>query len=93
MKCIRRTAKYTWQDYKTSEEILSELKISPVVKKILNYRNKWTQHVRRMDRDRQTDRQTATLNYEISTVWETKPRTTPRNISRPVHETGTGHEA
>ena len=24
-------------------------------------------------------RQTATLNYEMSTLWETKPRTTPRN--------------
>jgi hypothetical protein len=28
---------------------------------------------------RQTDRQTATLNYEMSTVWETKPRTITQN--------------
>ena len=27
-------------------------------------------------------RQTATLNYEISTMWETKPRTTPQKTSR-----------
>ena len=27
-------------------------------------------------------RQTATLNYEISTVWEKKPRTTTLRISR-----------
>jgi len=30
-----------------------------------------------MDRDRQT----ATLNCEISTLWETKPRTTPQKTS------------
>jgi hypothetical protein len=39
-----------------------------------------------MDRDRQT----ATLNYEISTVWETKPRTTTQKTYRllmgPVQE-------
>jgi hypothetical protein len=27
-------------------------------------------------------RQTATLNYEISTIWETKPRTFPQKDSR-----------
>jgi hypothetical protein len=36
-----RMAKYTWQDYKTNEDILSELKINTVVKKIQNYKNKW----------------------------------------------------
>jgi hypothetical protein len=48
-----------------------------------------------MDRDRQT----ATLNCEVSTVWETKPRTTPHKTSgrlmepeqvtwsKPVHAT------
>ena len=36
-----RMAKYTRQEYKTNEDILSELKINPVVKKIQNYRNKW----------------------------------------------------
>jgi hypothetical protein len=38
-------AKYTWGDHKTKEDILSELKITPVAKKTQNYRNKWTQHV------------------------------------------------
>ena len=37
---MRITAKYKWQDYKTSEDILSELKINPVVNKVQNYRNK-----------------------------------------------------
>jgi hypothetical protein len=45
-------AKYTWQDYKTNEDILSEIKINPVVKKIQNCRNKWIQHVWRMDTGR-----------------------------------------
>jgi len=40
MKFVRRTAQCTWQDYKTNEDILSELKIKPVVKKIQNQRNK-----------------------------------------------------
>jgi len=31
MKLIRKRAKYKWQDYKTNEDILPELKISPVV--------------------------------------------------------------
>ena len=32
-------AKYTWQDDKTNEDILSELKIVQVTEKIQNYRN------------------------------------------------------
>jgi hypothetical protein len=36
-KFMRRTAKYTWQDFETSKDILSELKINPLVKKIKNY--------------------------------------------------------
>lgn len=52
MKFKRRKAKYTWQDYKNNDNILSEIKISPVVKKIQNYRNKLVQYVWQMDRDR-----------------------------------------
>ena len=50
MKFKRRMAKYTWQDYKNNEDILSELKINPVVKKIQNYRIKLVQQVWQMDR-------------------------------------------
>ena len=46
MKFMRRTAKYIQQDYKTNEDVLSELQ------KIQNYGNKWVQHVQRMNRDR-----------------------------------------
>jgi len=36
-----RTAQPAWKDYKPNEDILSALKINPVVKKIQNYRNEW----------------------------------------------------
>jgi len=41
MIVIGRMAKYTWQYYKTNEDILSKLKINPVIIKIQNYNNKW----------------------------------------------------
>ena len=37
MKFVRRKSKYTWQDYKTNEDITTELKINTVVKKFQNY--------------------------------------------------------
>ena len=40
IKFIIINAKYTWQDNKTNENILTKLKINPVAKKIQNYRNK-----------------------------------------------------
>jgi len=51
---LRSTAKYIRQDYTsiTNAEILSELKIKPVLKKIQSYRNKLVQHVRQLDGDR-----------------------------------------
>ena len=78
MKFMGRMAQYTWQDYKTNDDILPELKIERAVKEIQNYRNEWIKQVRRMDREKQT----ATLNYEMSTAWEKKPRATPQKTSR-----------
>ena len=49
---MRRTVKYTQHDNKTNEDILSEIKINLVVKKIQNYRNKWIQYVWQINRDR-----------------------------------------
>jgi hypothetical protein len=49
MKFMRTTAKYTWQDHKRNQDITEELKMQPVMEKINNYKNKWIQHVRRMD--------------------------------------------
>jgi hypothetical protein len=52
MKFMMKTAKYTWLDYKRNQDITEELKMQPVMEKINNYKNKWIQHVRRMDRAR-----------------------------------------
>jgi hypothetical protein len=35
MKYVRRTAGYTWTDYKTNTQIAKELKITPILEKLL----------------------------------------------------------
>ena len=52
MKFMRRKANGEWQDYKTNDDILPELKMNPIVNKFQNYVNKCIQLVQRMDRDR-----------------------------------------
>jgi len=52
MKCMRRTAGYTWTDYKTNTQITKELKITPILDKLLEYKRNWIQHVNRMPRNR-----------------------------------------
>jgi hypothetical protein len=52
MKYMRRTAGYTWIDYKTNTQIAKELKITPTLNKLLEYRRNWIQHVNRMPRNR-----------------------------------------
>jgi len=51
-KYIRRTAGYTWTDYKTNAQIAKELKLTPVLEKLLKYKRSWIQHVNRMQRNR-----------------------------------------
>ena len=46
------SSKYIWQDYRTNEYNLSEIKTNPVVNKIQNYKSKWIQRIRWMDTDR-----------------------------------------
>jgi len=72
-KGLMRTAKYTWQDYKSNEDSLSELNI-----------NSGAKEQKYMDTTCSANgqRQTAILNYELSTMWETKPRTTRLKTSR-----------
>ena len=48
MKYMRRTAGYTWTDYKTNAQIAKELKITPNLDKLLEYKRNWIQHVNRM---------------------------------------------
>jgi hypothetical protein len=52
MKYMRRTAGYTWTDYKTNLHIAKELKKTPVLDKLLEYKRNWIQYVNRMPRDR-----------------------------------------
>ena len=53
MKYMRRTAGYTWTDYKTNAQIAKELKITPILDKLLEYKRSWIQHVTcRMPRNR-----------------------------------------
>ena len=52
MKYMRRTAGYIWKDYKTNTQIPKELKITPILDKLLEYKRKWIQHVNRMPRNR-----------------------------------------
>jgi hypothetical protein len=52
MKYMRRTAGYIWRDYKTNTQIAKELKITPILDKLLEYKRNWIQHVNRMPRNR-----------------------------------------
>jgi len=48
MKYMRTTAGYTGTDYKTNAQIAKELKITPILDKLLEYKRTWIQHVNRM---------------------------------------------
>jgi len=52
MKYMRRTAGYTWTDYKTKAQIAKKFKITPILDKLLEYKRNWIQHVNRMPRNR-----------------------------------------
>jgi len=52
MKYMRRTAAYTCTDYKTNTQITRELKITPILDKVLEYKRNWIQHVNRMSQNR-----------------------------------------
>jgi len=51
MKYMRRTAGYTWTDYKINGQIAKELKITSFLDKLLEYKRNWM-HVNRMSRNR-----------------------------------------
>jgi hypothetical protein len=52
MKYMRRTAGYNWTDHKTNIQIAKDLKITPILDKLLEYKRNWLQHVIRMSRNR-----------------------------------------
>ena len=41
MKYMRRAAGYIWIDYKTNAQIAKELKITPILDKLLEYKRNW----------------------------------------------------
>jgi hypothetical protein len=47
-----RTARYTWTDYKMNTQTAKELKITPILDKLLEYKRNWIQHINRMPRNR-----------------------------------------
>ena len=51
MKYMKRTAGHSWRDYKTNEQIAKDLKITPHLDKLLEYKRNWIQHVNRMPRN------------------------------------------
>ena len=52
IKYMIRTAGYTWTDYKTNTQITNELKITPILDKLLEYKRNGIQHVNVMPRNR-----------------------------------------
>ena len=52
MEYMRRTAGYTWTDCKTNAQIAKELKITPILDKLLKCKRSWIKHVNRMPRNR-----------------------------------------
>jgi len=52
MKYMRRRAGYTWTDYKTNTQIAKELKVTPILDKLLEYKRNWIRHVNRMPHNR-----------------------------------------
>jgi hypothetical protein len=49
---MRKTAKCTWRDHNTNEEILNELKVTSILDKITSHKSHWTQYVNQMPRPR-----------------------------------------
>jgi hypothetical protein len=45
---MQKTAKHTWRDHKTNEEILNKLKVTSILDKITSYKSDWIQHINRM---------------------------------------------
>jgi len=49
---MRRTAVYTWTDYRTDVQIAKEFKITSILGKLMEYKTSWIKHVKRMPRSR-----------------------------------------
>jgi hypothetical protein len=45
MRFMRKTAKYTWRDHRTNEEMLNELTVTLILDKIRSYKSDWIQYI------------------------------------------------
>ena len=63
MKYMTRTAGYTLTDYKTNKQIANELKITPILDKLLENKRNWMQHVNRLPRVMKYYSATGRRNY------------------------------
>ena len=52
MRFLRKSAGYTMLDRKRNEAIQNELNVTPVIKRVKEYRRRWRDHVNRMDEER-----------------------------------------
>jgi len=52
IKYMRRRAGYIWTDYKTKAQIAKELKVTPTLDKLVEYKRSWIKHVNRMPENR-----------------------------------------
>jgi hypothetical protein len=85
MKYMKRTAGYTLTDYKTNTQIVKELKLTPILNKLLEYKRKWIKHVNRMPRNR--------LPRILKNYSPTGRRKHGRLLKRPwIRENGTGQQ-
>jgi len=82
---MRRTAGYTWIDYKINAQIAKELKITPILDQLLEYKKNWIKHVNSMSRNR--------LPRAMKHYFPTGSRTM-LNLGRDfwLRETGTGQQ-
>jgi len=46
------TAGYTWTSYRTNAQFTKELKMTPILDKLMEYKRNWIQYVNRMPRNR-----------------------------------------
>ena len=80
MKYMRRTAGYTWMDYKTNTEIAKELNITPVLDKIREYERYWLKYIKRIVKKKKLQNKRQKKPGE--TIKETSRRVRPERVNR-----------
>jgi len=79
IKYMRRTAGYTWTDYKTNLHIAKELEITPVLDKLLEYKRNWIQRVKNASRRTTQDNETLFSKWQKES-WKTSGR--PERVNK-----------